>query len=98
MRGAPTKAEAEALGLTLEEATSVCMLWPDNLTAVNLFIDLFTQWRVGMNGPTGLDYSAALSVMDIRAIPKEDRAHLFADLRILEDEALRVIRAKAKNG
>lgn len=61
-----------------------------------MFSQLFTQWRTGVNGPIGLDYSAVVSLMDLHAIPELDRLDLFADLRVLEDEALRVIRAKAK--
>lgn len=95
-RQAPTSEEAARFGLTVEEASSVVSYWPDNADALVFFSQLFTQWRTGMSGPTGLDYTAAVSLMEMHAIDKAERLTLFSDLRVLEDEALKVIRAKAK--
>lgn len=95
---APTEEEAARFGLTVEEASPVAFYWPDNAAALRMFSQLFTQWRTGVNGPIGLDYTAIVSLMDLHAIPEPERLDLFADLRVLEDEALRVIRAKAKHG
>lgn len=97
-RPAPTKQEAEALGLTLEEATSVFYLWPDNLDSINTFVCLITQWRTGVNGAVGLDYSAIPTVLNLNSVPAEKWPDLFADLRVLEDEALSIIRKKKKHG
>lgn len=60
---------------------------------VALFIDLMTQWRMGMAGPVGLDYTAIPAVMDLRDIPREERSELFDDLRVMESAALEQLRS-----
>jgi len=80
----------------VDEATPKTDLWPDNIGAVNVFISMSTQWRVGMGGPTGLDYNALASVMDLVGVPKEDRPAIFDDVRVLEDAALETIRKQQK--
>lgn len=75
--------------MTLEEAQGDGVeLWPDNLPAVNVFIGMDTQWRVGVNGATGLDYSALPVVMRMVGIPAKDRSSVFEDIRVMEDAAL----------
>ncbi|TKD32591.1 hypothetical protein FCG41_21925 [Azotobacter chroococcum] len=71
-------------------------IWPDNWQAVGVFLDMDTQWRVGMAGPVGLDYGALEPVMRMRGIKKRDRQDVFAAVRIMEAEALRVMREKAE--
>ena len=54
-----------------------------------------TQWRIGMNGATGLDYVALEAVarfLRIKITPE-----LFDGIRIMEDEALRIFREKQGN-
>lgn len=65
-------------------------IWPENLPAVQVFIALGTQWRVGMSGATGLDYSVLPAVFDIHGIT--DRKKAFSDLQIMENEALKTMR------
>lgn len=92
-----TAAEAAQFGLTLEEAQGDAVeIWPDNMLAVNCFIGMSTQWRVGMSGATGLDYNALPFVMRSTGVKPADRNDVFADLRILEDEALAVMRESQK--
>lgn len=93
-RQAPTKAEAEELGLTLEEATPVVEIWPDNLDSINTFVSMLTQWRVGPNGAVGLDYGVLPAVLRLNGIEEDRHQALFSDVRVLEDEALRTIRGK----
>lgn len=82
--------------MTLEEASGPAVgIWPDNLAAVNVFIALGTQWRVGMAGATGLDYGAIDPVMRLVGVPRAERLEVFEDLRVLEDAALETMR-KAK--
>lgn len=68
-------------------------VWPDNLPAVNVFVAMSTQWRTGMSGPTGLDYSALPVVRQAQdpPIPKADWPDTFDALRVLEGEALSVM-------
>ena len=70
--------------------------WPDNGLSLVVFSQLSTQWRTGMNGATGLDYTAAVTLMELHSVDKAERLSLFSDLRVLEEEALRIIRLKAK--
>ena len=63
-------------------------IWPDNVSSVNVFIAMSTQWRVGMNGATGLDYTAMPSVMKFTGVKKKDRSDVFNDVRTMEDAAL----------
>lgn len=64
----------------------------DNWEAVNLFIDLGTQWRVvgtfGGKAFLGLDYTAVDAVLRLRRVHVSRRASLFEDLRTMEDAAL----------
>lgn len=71
-------------------------VWPDNLPAVNLLIAMGTQWRVGMAGATGLDYTPLPVVMRHLRIPPADRDTVFDELRILEDAALETMRSTKK--
>ena len=97
MRGEPTEEEAARFGLTVEEATQVVDLWPDNLHAVNTFTSMLTQWRAGAAGLIGLDYGVLRDVLRFTLVPRSEWPQVFDDLRVMEDEALKVLREK-KNG
>lgn len=47
-----------------------------------------------MSGPTGLDYSVFVDVFRIKQIPKSRWQDLFANIRVMEREALSVIHKK----
>ena len=64
-------------------------VWPENHAAFGLFHDLTTQWRVGMNGYTGLDYTAVYPLLGRRAKSRQEWDELFADLRVMELAALK---------
>lgn len=51
-----------------------------------------TQWRVGMNGPTGLDYGVLFVLMDRLGLDEEAFDGLLDDVRVMEAEALKVMR------
>jgi hypothetical protein len=81
---------AEASGPPVE-------VWPDNVQAVNTFIAMGTQWRVGMAGATGLDYAALPVVMRLSGVLAAERADVFDAVRTMEDAALETMRkANAK--
>lgn len=69
-------------------------MWPDNLSAVNTFIAMATQWRLGPGGPIGLDYVALPAVMRLTGVAKKERAEVFDAIRVLEDAALEQMRKK----
>lgn len=55
-----------------------------------LFMAVATQWRVGMGGATGLDYSAVAAVMDIQGVKQKKRAKMFEHIRIMEAAVLEI--------
>ena len=55
-----------------------------------LFMAVATQWRVGMGGATGLDYSAVAAVMDIQGVKAKKRAKMFEHIRIMEAAVLEI--------
>ena len=69
-------------------------VYPDNWLAVSVFCDMCTQWRVGMNGATGLDYGALPVVLSIRRVKLADREDVFECLRTMERAALAEMRLK----
>lgn len=71
-------------------------VWPACADSVEVFLAMNTQWqRAAWSGEAiGLDYTAMASVMDFLAIP--DRRMAFDDVRVMEHEALRIWRARAK--
>jgi len=71
-------------------------VWPDNVQALNVMIAMGTQWRVGMAGATGLDYSALPAVMRLVGVPTTDRGEVFDAIRTMEDAALQTMRKSRK--
>lgn len=69
-------------------------IWPENKPAIDLFISLSTQWRIGMNGSTGLDYNVLFTRMDRMKLSDQDYDWLFDDIRVIEAEALKTINKK----
>lgn len=78
---------AEAQGAPIE-------VWLCNLQSVNVFRSMGSQWRYGMAGATGLDYSALPVIMHMRGVKPADRAEVFDDVREMEDEALETMRSR----
>lgn len=72
-------------------------VYPDAWTAVVVFCDLLTQWRMGFGGPIGLDYQAIPVVLRLRLVPESDWPEIFIDLQILEDAALAALAEQRKN-
>ncbi len=56
-----------------------------------LFIDCETQWRIGMGGIIGLDYTAVKTLLEIRQIPPDQWAEFLENIQIMEAAALNVI-------
>lgn len=69
-------------------------VWPENKRATRVFLAMRTQWRVGMSGYTGLDYSALAEVWSRLGIPRADRDVVFYELQVIEQGALEAIHAK----
>lgn len=56
-----------------------------------VFQSMTTQWRMGMGGPTGLDYNVLPEMWKRLEVPKKDRNRVFSDLQEMERSALSVI-------
>ena len=70
-----------------EEPESFGIL-PENVDALNWFLLMQTQWRVGMNGLTGMDYGVFLQWAKEEGVKRLDRVWLLGDLRMMEREYL----------
>lgn len=70
-------------------------MWPENAKAFDFFADqCSSQWRSGINGPTGLDYSSVLACIKQLELKREEENQLFADVRTMERAALEEMRRK----
>lgn len=65
-----------------------CEVWPENEAIVGVFLALATQWRHGMDGITGLDYSAIWTPIRIRRVPRNNWRDLFAGIQVMERAVL----------
>ena len=77
----------------IEDDDTMPEIWDINARALQLFLDLITQWRIASKGggfaPSrliflGLDYSAVDTVMRRKGYADE----LFEDLQVMEGAAL----------
>lgn len=87
----------EEIKRRIEEAPEAMEVWPENWDALNVMIGMGTQWRIGHNGPTGLDYGALPFVMKMCGVPAADRNEAFALVRVMEAEALTQLAERKKN-
>lgn len=62
-------------------------VWPDCWASFEVFEAMRTQWRVGMGGAYGLDYSVIKDILEYLGIT-EDKEMIFQDIRTMEAEAL----------
>ena len=84
-----TTHEAGLFGLHLEEIPNEdCMVWDCNWDVFNLFHAMNSQWRIGMGGPTGLDYNAIIPTGTLLGFKKKQLQAMFPDLQVMENEAL----------
>ena len=67
-------------------------MWPENWDSFQLFATLATQWRIGMSGPTGLDYGVLFTLMAQRHLVGEEWESTFQDVRVMEAAALESMR------
>src|SRR5690606_18829551 len=81
----------DLFSLAVEEVVEV---WPENYAAFQLFCDLQTQWRVSMNGYSGLDYNVLFKLLDRMRLSDEEYDLLFEDVQYMEREALAAIHEK----
>ncbi len=63
-------------------------IWPDNLTAFQVFKTLSSSWFVGPGGPVGLRYEVLPTVFEALNLSKKQRRRVFPAIQIMEQEAL----------
>jgi hypothetical protein len=64
-------------------------LWGENREALHTWLGVQTQWRVGMGGPTGLDYAGVEAYLRMRAVrAPARRARLLLELQVMERATL----------
>lgn len=81
-----------ALGMTEADYTRPSpALWPENWPAIRLFTQLSTQWRIGTNGPTGLDYNVLFHELDRAGVAGDAYDDMMASIRVIESTALEEI-------
>lgn len=82
----PSIAELSAFGLTPEDVEEEVGILPSVWPSFSVFSSLATQWRVGANGATGIDYNVLPWMFELHRV--EDAAACLADIQIMEHEAL----------
>lgn len=86
----PSDKELAAIGLKREDVTNDTEVdvFPENWVPLQIFRDCARQWRIGMGGATGLDYTALPFLFGLHGVKRRKQMDVFQCLRILEDEAL----------
>lgn len=63
-------------------------VWPCNEPTYELWCSLQTQWRMGMQAPTGLCYAGVHAALELRRVPAKLRQQRFAEIQAMERAAL----------
>lgn len=91
----PTADELRGTGFTPEDYIGDdAEVWPENWPSWTLFMDVHSQWNIGMAGPTSLMYGSLYPLLDRRSSSRDEWEDLFADIRVLEAEALAAMNKK----
>lgn len=97
MRGGRSdlKEQADALGVVLppeELEPDDFEVEPECWDSVVMFARVSTQWRMGSDGPVGLDLSVALSLGSLLGMRPEAQIEMVDDLAIMERTWLEALR------
>lgn len=84
-------------GFSPDDYDETFEVWPDNWKSFLVMDSMWTQWRTGACGATGLDYGVLSDVMKLLGIPAEERSRVFQDIRVMESEAIAVMAAARDN-
>ena len=72
-------------------------VWPDHWEVQQVFVAMGTQVNVAPTGAViGYSYPALLAVMDAHQVPTSARRQMLSDFRVLEAEALTLMRERAR--
>lgn len=78
-------------GFSPEDYDETFEVWSDNWKSFLVMDSMWTQWRTGACGATGLDYGVLPEVMKLVGVPAKDRPRIFQDIRVMESEAIAVM-------
>lgn len=78
-------------GFSPEDYDETFEVWSDNWKSFLVMDSMWTQWRTGACGATGLDYGVLPDVMKLIGIPAKERSRVFQDIRVMESEAIAVM-------
>lgn len=82
-----------AFGLSLDDfEQKVVEVWPESILPTRVFQAMSTQWRMGFNGPIGLDYNVLPMMIKQLGVPKKERKRVFDDVMVMERVVLDVMR------
>ena len=70
-------------------------LWPCNQTAWHHWGQVQSQWRMGMGGPSGIDYAGLRAYLDEQAMAPDERTHTWACITACERSTLQAWAEKA---
>ncbi|MFJ2480679.1 DUF1799 domain-containing protein [Pseudomonas sp. NPDC087598] len=88
----PSEADLAAFGLSISDIPEEeCEVLAENWPAFVVFNAMSTQWRTGMGGATGLDYTVLRDVSDFVGTSRKQLREIFPDLQAMEVEALLVM-------
>ncbi|SEO63357.1 Phage related hypothetical protein [Luteibacter sp. UNC138MFCol5.1] len=93
----PTAAQASLIGLRASDfpkEQTLVELWPETFPQLLFFRGFTTQWRQGPGGPVGLDYAVIFHELDRKGLATDAYDDMLHALRIIEDEALKLIHTK----
>lgn len=72
------------------------VVYPGHEQAYRLFHAIGTQWRSGMDGPYGLDYSVAYRWLDNEGIKPSKQNQIITELALIEQGALQAMQERHK--
>jgi hypothetical protein len=87
----PSANQLSTFGLRAADLDDTVEVFQDVWPAFSLLMAMATQWRRGMDGPTGLDYGVVREVGSIIGLSKKQISKAFPDLQVMEAEALAVM-------
>jgi hypothetical protein len=83
-----TTPNADGVYYDLGDKAWRCQIWEENWPALQLYLRLHTQWRVGFNGAVGLDYNVLFHELDRMGMERDAYDDLFGSIRVIEETML----------
>lgn len=69
-------------------AAAAVEVWAENMPVIAVFSAMQTQWRMGFNGPVGLDYSVLPLIMRATGVSRANLPDIFDGVHTMELAAL----------